>query len=160
MWVQSISYPGYEVCEQGTIRNINTKRLIATHLDKYGYLAAQLYRNGKQSKPKVHRLIAEVFVPNPNGYSQINHKDEDKTNNQADNLEWCNNEYNSRYGTRTERSARNHCKPVVAYRLFEEIKFSSVKEAAQHFECSTSSVTKALKNPNATCKGFHFAYLA
>lgn len=160
MWVQSISYPGYEVREDGKIRNINTKREIATHLDKYGYQAVAIYRNGKQRKPKVHRLIAEVFVPNPNGYSQINHKDEDKTNNRAENLEWCTPAYNSQYGTRTERSAANHRRRVVACKDDERIEFESIKEAALWLGCTTSSVGRALESQSAHCKGYSFSYMA
>lgn len=160
MWVQSVSYPGYEVCEDGRVRNKNTGHVVATHLDKYGYVAVAIYRDGKQRKPKVHRLIAEAFVPNPNKYPQINHKDECKTNNRADNLEWCSNAYNASYGTRTERSASGHRKAIIAYSTLEQIEFASIKEAALHLGCSTGSIARALKKPGARCSGFCFSYMA
>ena len=52
----------------------------------------------------VHRIVAEAFISSPNGYPQVNHKDENKLNNRVDNLEWCTARYNCLYGTHVERS--------------------------------------------------------
>ena len=54
----------------------------------------------------IHRLLAEAFIPNPNNYPQINHKDENKKNNSLNNLEWCTCKYNINYGTRTKRDVK------------------------------------------------------
>lgn len=68
-----------------------------------GYLQVCLnYGNFRKSK-RVHRLVAEAFIPNPNGYKEINHKDENKLNNMVENLEWCDRKYNMNYGTVKER---------------------------------------------------------
>lgn len=64
-----------------------------------GYCMVKLSLNGKRVRKSIHRLVAEAFIPNPDGLPMINHKDEDKTNNKADNLEWCDARYNSTYGT-------------------------------------------------------------
>lgn len=61
------------------------------------------YVSIRKKKYYVHRLVAKYFIPNPNGFPLINHKDEDKSNNRADNLEWCNAKYNLFYGTGMER---------------------------------------------------------
>ena len=69
---------------------------------KTGYVIICL-RNLKRKNKLLHRLVAEAFVPNPNNLPEVNHKDEDKTNNCASNLEWCDGIYNKLYGTARER---------------------------------------------------------
>lgn len=72
---------------------------------KQGYYAVYLYdeKTKKQVWRYVHRLVAEAFIPNPNNYEEVNHKDENKLNNNVENLEWCTSRYNSNYGTVKER---------------------------------------------------------
>ena len=76
------------------------------HMHSKGYKTVVLTKNGKSETVYVHRLVAGAFINNPEGLPFINHKDEDKTNNFAENLEWCTNEYNVNYGTGKERRAR------------------------------------------------------
>ena len=66
--------------------------------------------NGKRRKKYIHKLVAEAFIPNPNNYEYVNHKDEKKTNNKIDNLEWCSFDYNLNYGTRNTRIKISHLK--------------------------------------------------
>ena len=103
----------YEVSNLGRVKNVETGRILKPGKDRYGYLQLVLSKNGIMKTIKVHRLVAQAFLPNPNNYPQVNHRDEDKTNNTIDNLEWCDAKYNINYGTRTERV----CKPVLQYDL-------------------------------------------
>lgn len=73
-----------------------------------GYLIACLWKHNKQRKIVIHRLVAEAFMPNENNYTDINHKDEDKTNNRIDNLEWCTHKYNMNYGTTREKISKGN----------------------------------------------------
>lgn len=68
-----------------------------------GYLMVVLIKNKKRKSYILHRLVADAFIPNPYNLPQVNHKDENKTNNVVSNLEWCDNKYNSNYGTRNIR---------------------------------------------------------
>ena len=68
-----------------------------------GYLGVRLYHQSKGETKRIHRLVAEAFIPNPDNLPCVNHKDENKENNCVDNLEWCSIEYNNNYGTRNER---------------------------------------------------------
>ena len=74
-------------------------------LNKRGYLCVGLWKNGYIKNYSVHRLVAQAFIPNPNNLPQVNHKNEIKDDNRVENLEWCNNYYNSQYGTRNKRIA-------------------------------------------------------
>lgn len=80
--------------------------------DKNGYKTIRL-GGRKHPLQKVHRLVAECFIPNPNNLPQVNHKDENPSNNCVNNLEWCDQKYNMNYGTQKERGAISRSKPVV-----------------------------------------------
>lgn len=95
------------------------KILLPSALPK-GYLQVVLCKNGKHKTCKVHRLVIEAFLPNPDNLPQVNHKDENVKNNNVKNLEWCDNKYNCNYGSRTERAAIGHIngkksKPVLQF---------------------------------------------
>lgn len=87
-WEPLEDFPGYEVSDQGRIRNENTGRLLGIYDNGYGVLQVVMRRNGRPTARAVHKLVAEVFIhPGPEGAVPI-HIDGDHTNNSADNLEW------------------------------------------------------------------------
>lgn len=98
----------YEVSNQGRVRSHRKgfAQILKPILEKWnGYFTVSLFDvNGQMHKVKIHRLVALAFVPNPHGYPCVNHKDENKTNNHADNLEWCSKAYNTTYGTSRQRA--------------------------------------------------------
>lgn len=97
-----------------------------------GYLQVALEHNGKKAVYWVHRLVASAFIPNKNGYPTVNHKDEDKTNNNVSNLEWCTRLYNMTYGTLIERMAKANGSPVyVITSSGHRYYFDSIKKASR-----------------------------
>lgn len=90
-------YSGYFVTSDGRVFNKNGKELFQSR-EKKGYCKVHLFVNGKRINAWVHRLVATAFIPNPLELPQINHKDENPSNNCVDNLEWCTAKYNSNYG--------------------------------------------------------------
>lgn len=102
------------VSNLGNVANLNyrsrgERRIVPQSLEVKGYHKVSFNINGKVCTFKVHRLVAEAFIPNPENYKEVNHKDENKANNSVDNLEWCDTAYNCNYGTRNAR----HSKPVI-----------------------------------------------
>lgn len=110
-WKAIAGYEGlYEVSDLGRVKSLNYNR---TRMEKIlklgqnhkGYLQVSLCKDGHEKTVKVHRLVAEAFIQNPNNLDTVNHKDEDKTNNIVSNLEWMSNADNNNYGTRNKRIA-------------------------------------------------------
>lgn len=88
VWQPVPGYEGlYEVSDQGRVRG--PKGLIKPKPTNSGYMRTELWRSGCRWRPLLHRLVATVFVPNDENKPQVNHKDGDRLNNQASNLEWC-----------------------------------------------------------------------
>jgi hypothetical protein len=101
----------YRVTENGDIISMDYRRTgvpkkLAPQRNIYGYAIIKLMKGGKSIMYRVHRLVAMAFVPNPDNLPHINHKDENKLNNNPNNLEWCDNSYNNNYGTRNKRIAK------------------------------------------------------
>ena len=88
----------------GRIAHLKEK-FMAIHAHPKGYLLVRLTGKETSFSYRVHRLVADHFIPNPDNLPEVNHKDEDKTNNSVENLEWCTHQYNSVYGTRLQRIA-------------------------------------------------------
>lgn len=88
--------------------------------DKDGYQLVSLHKDGKVFMKKVHRLVAEAFLPNPDNLPFVNHKDENKKNNCVDNLEFCTAKYNVNYGSALKKRGIEHRKPVFAIFLMAQ----------------------------------------
>ena len=109
-----IGYEGlYAVTSCGKIWSYKRKKFLRPFADTKGYLKVGLYKDGERKWYYIHRLVCEAYIPNPEGLPQVNHKDENKTNNCLQNLEWCDAKYNMNYGTRTEKTK----KPILQYDL-------------------------------------------
>lgn len=99
--------PGFEglyaATSCGKIWSHKRKIFLRPYDDTHGYLKVDLRKGNQRYQCKVHRLVALTYLPNPHNLPCINHKDETKTNNCLNNLEWCDYQYNINYGTRTQR---------------------------------------------------------
>ena len=113
---RTIVYSPSKFYPNGRVRVLKEK-ILTPSVDKKGYEFVQLFINGNYRSKKIHRLVAEVFISNPNNLEQVNHKDENKKNNKVSNLEWCTLIYNINYGTGKYRKTLNKRIPVVQYDL-------------------------------------------
>ena len=106
IWKTIEEFDNYEVSTLGRVRNIETGKVLKPTLNGSGYYKVGLFKQNKRYTRNIHRLVATEFIANPENYPCINHRDEDKTNNSIENLEWCSYQYNNNYGTRLERAAK------------------------------------------------------
>ena len=158
IWKDKKDYEGhYQVSNFGRVKSIKFGKEIIMNLipNSSGYLLVNLCKDGKVKKFTVHRLVAEAFIDNPYNLPQVNHRDENKLNNNVDNLEWCTNEYNINYGTRTER----YSKPVLQY----DLNGNFIKEWKSVAECgrngyNQSHVGDCCRGERKTHKGFIWRY--
>lgn len=108
----------YAVSNDGRVWSLSADKQMKTKIDKCGYEAVCLYDNGRVVSKFVHRLVAETWIENKDELPQVNHKDENKTNNRVDNLEWVSAKENANHGTRKVRRAESvKHKKVVDSRL-------------------------------------------
>lgn len=104
IWRPVVGYEDlYKVSNKGRVKGLKSGKILKSALNKKGYPMVALSRNGKLLPQRVHRLVAQAFIPNPNDFPIVNHKDENKQNNCVENLEWCDNQYNCNYGTSIKR---------------------------------------------------------
>ena len=103
MYKEIENYPNYVIHDNGRVQNIKTGRILHPQFYGNGYLRVGLYKNGEVKFFLIHRLVAAAFLPNPNNWPVVNHKDGNPSNNNVNNLEWCTQEYNTNYNSPTTR---------------------------------------------------------
>ena len=154
-------YHGYQVSRSGVIYSKASKgwRPLKQAINERGYPLAYLCFDGKTKAVKVHRLVAELFVPNPQGLKEVNHKDGNKLNNHADNLEWCTRSENVSHAYAT---GLRPTVPVAAYTLDGRLVrvFPSVKDAAAFCQVEKGGhIVAAARGKRKTAHGFIWKYV-
>lgn len=98
IWKPIDGYIGiYEISSFGNVKVVKSGKLRKSRERQNGYWQINLSLNGKKKTYSIHQLVARAFLPNPLGYKQINHKDFNPSNNNMDNLEWCDSKYNNNH---------------------------------------------------------------
>ena len=168
-WKDINGYEGlYQVSNYGRVRSLprkTTSGKILTQFISRGYYKVVLCKDNIKKNWNVHKLVAIAFVPNPNNYTDINHKDENKLNNIATNLEWCSKSYNQRYGTRNKRMlvSRNGCnkeKPVFQLDMEGSLikEWISATEASRILNINRESIRRCCIGKRKTAGGFIWKY--
>lgn len=159
--------PGYEgkyaITSCGKVWSYYINNFLSQHIDRKGYQRVMLHLNGKQKLWSVHRLVAITYIPNPNNFPEVNHKDENKLNNSINNLEWCDRKYNLNYGTARERSAERQKKtsPFNKRVLCVEtgIIYFSAQEAKRQTGINNTSISKVCNGKRNVAGGYHWKYI-
>lgn len=174
VWKNIKGFEGsYQVSNYGNVRGIDRilkdgrfwkGRTLKPGSNGKGYLYVHFNLNGKNYL--IHRLVAEAFLPNPNNYPEVNHIDEDKSNNKVDNLEWCDHKYNNNYGSRNKRmlETRNrngkNFKPVLQYTkdgIFIKY-YKSIISAFEETGIGSPDITNCAKGNRKSAGGFIWKY--
>ena len=138
--------------KNGSIRTVSEK-LRKIDKNKSGYLMVILNKEGKRKGMKIHRLVAEAFIKNPYNLPQVNHRNEIKSDNRVENLEWCTQDYNNKYGTRTERTSKKvKC-------LETGVIYQSTMEVQRKLRFSSANISKCCRGKVKSCCGFHWEYV-
>lgn len=163
----------YEVSNKGVIRAIDRINYRGYHLkghimkyttDKNGYRRVYLTKYAKTKSKLVHVLVAQAFIPNPENKPEVNHKDEDKSNNCVDNLEWCTHQYNSNYGTRVSRiipkTIDKTRTPVNQYDMDGNLikEWYSMNEAARQLHLIQQNISKCCHGKRNSVGGFKWKF--
>lgn len=142
----------YYICKETTeilsLAKPNYPKILKQVIGKKGYYVVGFGTYPNRKNVNIHRAMMETFVPNPNNYKIINHKDGNKLNNQLSNLEWCTQKYNNKHAINNKLRTNFGQKEVYMYSLNGEyIKtFTSLPEAAQEVGCTPSNICFAIKN--------------
>ena len=164
-WKEVVGFGApFEVSSYGRLRAKVTRngkpsneyRLLKSTDNGNGYLRICRTIDGKRKTLYVHKLVAQIFIDNPRGLTEVNHMDENKHNNNVANLVWCTHEENCQYGTRNKRAGAKHSKPIVCVETGK--KYGSATEAAINMQCAKNAITNCLKKRSKTSCGYHWEY--
>lgn len=159
-WRPIKGYEGlYAVSNLGRVKSLSYKctgveKIMKPMKNGGGYLQVGLYKDGKRKILSVHRLVATAFIPNPLELPEINHRNEDKTNNVVSNIEWCDRRYNLNFGTYNERMAASMTNHPALSKPVEASRFSDFREICLRFASTMEAGRKGYRqgNVSACCR--------
>lgn len=157
MWAEIRGYEDlYYVSTDGEVYSVRRKKILKPWKNEIGYLLVTLRKDGVKKNVRVHRLVAEAFIPNPHGYPQINHKDEDKTNPHVDNLEWCDAKYNINFGSGIARRSKRVNQYTLDGKYIKT--WDSMAQAARALETHAACISACCRGVSRKCSGYKWTY--
>jgi len=171
IWKPVVGYEGlYEVSNLGRVKSLERKvnklhgertvqeRILKPLIKEDGYYRVELWKGCSGKKYYIHRLVAQVFLSNPKNYPDVNHKDENKSNNNVENLEFCSTKYNNNYGTKNRRASLAQSKPIMCVET--GVIYQCKKDAEKHLGMNTKThIIDCCNGKLQTCCGFHWKYV-
>ena len=169
IWKDISGFEGlYQVSNLGRIKSFQavhrkgkpSEYILKPYVSNNGYKQVFLYNGTKKKKLLVHRIVAMSFIDNPHNLPQVNHKDENRLNNCADNLEWCDNVYNNRYGTKNSRFVESQSYPIEQMTTSGKViaRYKSAKIAEALLGITHSQIATACRR-GTVCHDFKWRYV-
>lgn len=173
-WKTIEGYPNYQISSNGDVFSNNINKVMSPKRHYKGYLYITLSDNGKTKSFKIHRLVANAFLPNPNNLPQVNHIDGNKMNNNYRNLEWCDNSTNIQHsydiGLRKRYKGKDSplyhkyplsrwdLKPVIATKIgcYGGTYYPSISNCARDLKLNPKYIGQCLSGKRKTYKGYTF----
>lgn len=162
IWKAVVGYEGlYEVSNLGRVKSLPrngtcmSEKILKYSIDK-GYRQVILSKNDKRKSAKIHKLVAMAFLPNENNFPCINHKDENKQNNDVSNLEWCSYAYNNTYNDRAKKASKKTGKKVLCVEL--NTIFDSLADAERATKIKAGNICWCCKGKWLSAGGYHWRY--
>lgn len=165
VWKDIPDYEGkYQISNKGRVKSLPRndkfcKRgyeiIMKAFVCGSGYQEVLLSLDDRRKPMLIHRMVAEAFVPNPDGKQEVNHKDGNKTNNDANNLEWVTPSENIRHSYDTQIN-KGRGRKVVCVETGEV--FDSIKEAADKYGLQVPLIWKCCNGKQKTTGGYHWNY--
>lgn len=151
-----LDYDNYVVYPDGQIYSFRTHKFLKSH-ESGGYIKVSLQKDGISKKFRIHRLVATVYLPNPKGLTDVNHKDRNKANNNVGNLEWISRRDNNLHAVKTGK--KNTGVDVYQFTKKGELvgKYKSTSEASRLTRISKSGILGVLNGKRIFCKGFYWS---
>lgn len=182
VWKEIYGYKGiYFISNKGRVKSIDRRIpntngvgtriikgcILKTSFNNKGYEIITLNKEGKKKTCLIHRLVAINFIPNPNNYTDVNHKDENKSNNKVENLEWVTHKYNMNYGDRSikaseklknTRTLSKNGKARKVINIDTGKVFNTILEASWYYKINASGISQCCRGKSSNCGGFKWKY--
>ena len=158
-WLLITNWENYAVSNTGKIKNVKTGKFLKLFENKSGYLTVSLCQNRKQATFRVHRLVALMFIDNPDCKKEVNHKDGNKKNNNINNLEWMTHKENDTHARKNGLKHENKPVKLTNLKTEEYDIFYSISEAAKFLGLHKSNLCRALKKRTGVYHGYKIEYI-
>lgn len=146
----------YAITEDGRVWSYRRNKYLSIKTRADGYQEVLLSVGGIHNTCKIHRLVAEAYIPNPDNKPQVNHKDENRTNNNVNNLEWATNEENQNHGNHNMNMGKSKSKPVLCVET--GIIYYGAREAGRQTGIERVCISNCCRGTQKTAGGFHWRY--
>lgn len=158
IWKQLKQNKEYQISNLGNVKR--GKQIIKIRKNKEGYCYVDIFVDDKRKTMSVHRLVAQTFIANPQNKPQVNHIDENKSNNNVENLEWCTRSYNINYGNRNEIVAKKCSKPINQYDFNGVFlkRWDSIISVKRELGYNDRQISWVCKGNKQTYKGYRWEY--